>query len=621
MALTRPRAYQIYDIDYKQAVRVITLTSIVLSGGAPNSVDGVSLNLNDRVLVAGQSSGAQNGIYYVTTLGSGSNGTWARSVDTDTTGELLAGTIVMVTEGTQYQDTQWKLTTNNPIVIGTTPLTFVQNYSTNSISAGTSNVVVTSNSNVTISSAGTANVVVVTSTGANVAGAVRATGDVFGKELWSNQSSGDEGGQVNLGIPATNTSLTGQVVIDVYQNRLRFFQGDNARGAYIDLTQAGAGVSTNLLAGGGGGTPGGSNTQVQFNDGGLFGGSAGLTFNKTTNALATTGTFSATGNITGGNLNVTNDIFDTGPLRIITGSSGAISLAPNASNVVVVSTTGASVTGTMSATGNASGGNVTTTGIFSGAGGLQAWSTTTPGLGLGGLHLGSASGTTNAGPAITFGARDASSGTNAQAGIYINSDGSYGTRMYFATTDSYVTGSRVSSYIDHSGIFYVNVRNSATAIANGGTNGVGNIGASGASFNTVFARATSAQYADLAEMYQGDSSYAPGTVVEFGGEHEVTITTTESSTRIAGVVSTNPSYLMNCELNGVNAVAVALTGRVPCQVLGPVRKGDRLVSSSIPGVAHAIDESIYRPGCIIGKSLEDWTEATITSIEVVVGRL
>jgi hypothetical protein len=376
-----------------------------------------------------------------------------------------------------------------------------------------------------------------------------------------------------------------------------------------------------FAGGGGGGSPGGANTQVQFNDNGVFNGSAGLTFNKTTNALSTTGTFSATGNITGANLNVTNDIFDTGPLRIITGASGAISLAPNASNVVVVSTTGAAVTGTMSATGNASGGNVTTTGIFSGAGGLQAWSSTTPGLGLGGLHLGSASGTTNAGPAITFGARDASSGTNAQAGIYINSDGSYGTRMYFATTDSYVTGSRVSSYIDHSGIFYVNVRNSATAIANGGTNGVGNIGASGASFNTVFARATSAQYADLAEMYQGDSSYAPGTVVEFGGEHEVTITTTESSTRIAGVVSTNPSYLMNCELNGVNAVAVALTGRVPCQVLGPVRKGDRLVSSSIPGVAHAIDESIYRPGCIIGKSLEDWTEATITSIEVVVGRL
>jgi hypothetical protein len=104
----------------------------------------------------------------------------------------------------------------------------------------------------------------------NTGGIVSATGDVFGKELWSTQSSGDEGGQLNLGIPATNTTLTGQVTIDVYQNKLRFFQGNSARGAYIDLAAAATSVGTNLLAGGGG-TPGGSNTYVQFNDGGAFG--------------------------------------------------------------------------------------------------------------------------------------------------------------------------------------------------------------------------------------------------------------------------------------------------------------------------------------------------------------
>jgi hypothetical protein len=84
-------------------------------------------------------------------------------------------------------------------------------------------------------------------------------------------------------------------------------------------------------------------------------------------------------------------------------------------------------------------------------GNLAAWNTTTPGTGVGGLHLGAASGTSNVGPAITFGARDASSGTNAQAGIYINSDGTYGTRMYFATTDSYAAGSKVAMSIDHLG--------------------------------------------------------------------------------------------------------------------------------------------------------------------------
>jgi hypothetical protein len=158
-------------------------------------------------------------------------------------------------------------------------------------------------------------------------------------------------------------------------------------------------------------------------------------------------------------------------------------------------------------------------------------------------------------------------------------------------------------------------------IRNGQANGVGNIGTSTVYFNTAFVKATSAQYADLAEMYQGDESYMPGTVVEFGGTQEITITTTESSPRIAGIVSTNPSYLMNSGLTALNSVPVALTGRVPCQVLGPVCKGDRLVSSMIPGVAQAFDASTYQPGCIIGKSLEDWTNATVKSIEVAVGRV
>lgn len=130
MALTKPRAYQIYDIDYKQAVRAVSTTNIVIAGGAPNIVDGVTLSLNDRILVTGQDSGAANGIYYVTTVGTGSNGTWARAVDGDTTGEILSGMVIMVTEGTSYADTQWKLITNDPINLGTTALVFTLNYGT-----------------------------------------------------------------------------------------------------------------------------------------------------------------------------------------------------------------------------------------------------------------------------------------------------------------------------------------------------------------------------------------------------------------------------------------------------------------------------------------------------------
>ena len=129
MGLTKPRAHQLQDIDYKQTARALTDTNITLSGGAPATVDGVSLSLHDRVLVTGQTDASENGIYYVTTVGAGSNGTWARSLDANETGELNGGTIIMVTEGTNHADTQWKLTTDDPITIGSTNLNFALNSS------------------------------------------------------------------------------------------------------------------------------------------------------------------------------------------------------------------------------------------------------------------------------------------------------------------------------------------------------------------------------------------------------------------------------------------------------------------------------------------------------------
>jgi hypothetical protein len=164
----------------------------------------------------------------------------------------------------------------------------------------------------------------------------------------------------------------------------------------------------------------------------------------------------------------------------------------------------------------------------------------------------------------------------------------------------------------------ITVRAAVTAIANGGTSGVGNIGATGATFNTVFAKATTAQYADLAEVYTSDQQYPGGTVVVFGGESEVTQSHSSHDIRIAGVVSTNPAYLMNHDAVGV---PVALQGRVPCRVLGPVSKGDRVVASHIAGVAQVLDPQQYQPGCIIGKALQAIDSTDILVIEVVVGRL
>ena len=144
-----------------------------------------------------------------------------------------------------------------------------------------------------------------------------------------------------------------------------------------------------------------------------------------------------------------------------------------------------------------------------------------------------------------------------------------------------------------------------------------NIGSTTAWWNMVYGKSVQAQYADLAEMYTADITYDPGTVVVFGDTAEVTTTTVSHDTRVAGVISTDPAYLMNAIADGV---PVAMTGRVPCRVQGPVAKGTVLVTSSIPGVAQAINYDLYRPGAVIGKSLEQITDSSIQTIEVVVGR-
>jgi hypothetical protein len=160
------------------------------------------------------------------------------------------------------------------------------------------------------------------------------------------------------------------------------------------------------------------------------------------------------------------------------------------------------------------------------------------------------------------------------------------------------------------------VQFTSAGIENAQANATGNIGNATSYFNTVFAKATSAQYADLAEMYAADAAYAPGTVVSFGGANEVTQSNKDADRAVAGVVSTNPSYIMNAGQAGDNVVAVALTGRVPTSVTGAVDKGDLMVSNG-DGTARA--EADPKAGSVIGKALENFAGDTGT-IEVVVGR-
>ena len=130
--------------------------------------------------------------------------------------------------------------------------------------------------------------------------------------------------------------------------------------------------------------------------------------------------------------------------------------------------------------------------------------------------------------------------------------------------------------------------------------------------------ATESYYADLAENYLADAEYAPGTVIEFGGDAEVTQSTTHGTHRVAGVVSTNPAHLMNSHCEGDNVVAVALQGRVPCNVIGKVAKGDMLVASNVPG--YAIVNNTPAVGSVIGKALGDKLDGERGTVEVVVGK-
>ena len=130
--------------------------------------------------------------------------------------------------------------------------------------------------------------------------------------------------------------------------------------------------------------------------------------------------------------------------------------------------------------------------------------------------------------------------------------------------------------------------------------------------------ASSAKYADLAEKYIADHNYGPGTVLVFGGAFEVTTTGVENDTRVAGVVSTDPAFLMNSGLAETNTVDVALTGRVPCKVMGPVTKGDILVTCATPG--YATVNNTPSPGTMLGKSLENKEADGPGMIEIAVGR-
>jgi hypothetical protein len=133
-----------------------------------------------------------------------------------------------------------------------------------------------------------------------------------------------------------------------------------------------------------------------------------------------------------------------------------------------------------------------------------------------------------------------------------------------------------------------------------------------------------ATYADLAEKYTADEDYEAGTVVLFAGEAELTACGSPASHAVAGIITTNPAQVYNAECTageGEFVVELALIGRVPCKVIGPVHKGDLIVSSECPGFGCAADLDNLKVGTIIGKAITGYNGDTPDGVcEVLVGK-
>ena len=585
--------------------------------GSYTTIDGVTLSNGMRILVKNEAAPANNGIYVRT-----SATVLTRADDFDTPAEMAGGDFTFVTAGTLYDNTGWVMT--DPVTtVGTTAVVWVQFSGAGTYTAGTgltlngsqfniSNTAVTAasygsstaiptftvNQQGQLTAASTAVVVAPAGTlsGATLAAGVTASsltsvGTLGSLSVTGNITSGNLSGTSIVGTltTAAQTNITSVGTLSALAVSGNASSGTAAADtnttqlattAYV-IGQAGSVTPTAIAA------TGAVGTSLRY-------ARADHTHEGVTSVTASTGisTSAADGAIT---------LTNTGVTSLVAGTNIAVSAGTGA---VTVSVTGTVPTATSATTAGtvttAAQGNITSVGTLTS---LSVTGNVTSGNVIA-THFGSGAALSSiTGANVTGTVPSATSATTA------------GTVTTAAQGNITSVGTLTSLTV--SGAITVNSSNAVTAIVNGGSNGVGNIGSASTYFNTVFAKATSAQYADLAEKYTADAEYVPGTVVSFGGNAEVTLTTVHADRRVAGVVSTNPSYIMNSTLEAEHVVTVALTGRVPTRVIGTVRKGDLMVSAG-DGAARAEEHPAI--GTVIGKALENF-DGVEGIIEVVVGRV
>lgn len=483
---------------------------------------------------------------------------------------------------------------------------------------GSSNIQVKLNNDIVLTS-NNLSTVTVTSVGANISGYANITGFANVGNLGTNgfiTALGNITGNTFFG----NGLINGSSNIDINLNS--------------NVTITSNGISTLNITSAGANVTGYANISGNANVGNL--GTTILTAagNVTGQNLLTSGNASATGNVIANNINVGNILSAGG--NIIGANANINGLLTATGNI-----RGANLLtgGLISSVGNITGANLSATNIFANGQINTNGSISTQGNVTGSNIIGNGSQLTS-----LTGANVTGQVANANVSFFANITSTdnanalnYVTFVNTTTGNANLIADSTLNYNPNSKVLTANALSVVANIAAGNiilTGGANTANSfirtrnitTGA--NTTTGNITGnwsltagslfvATYADLAEYYAADEKIEPGTVVMFGGENEIQVCNLQNSTKVAGVVSTEPAYVMNGMLKGDFPTMVALQGRVPVKVTGKIEKGDMLVSA---GNGCAMSNPSPNVGTVIGKSLENFNDE-YGIIEVAVGRL
>ena len=600
--------------------------TLTTSSGTFNTLDGISISTDDRVLVKNEATTANNGIYVKT-----SATILTRADDFNTPVEMAGGDFVFIQQGTTLNDTGFVMT--DPVTtIGTDPATFVQFSGAGSFLAGAGLTLTGSTFSITDTAVtdqaygnGTHNATFTVNSRGQLTNAsnvqiTAAAGVLTGSVLNSSvtDSSLTSLGTIDTGV-WQGSAIQPTYVATLNQNTTGT-AGTVTTAAQPNITSVGTLTGLTVSSTISGSVSGSAATATSATTAGTVTTAAQPTITSvgTLSGLTVTGTIVGSVNGSAGSVagqNVSGEVDFAQVANSVAGAnvSGAVSFATTANAVA-----GANVSGTVSsatsATSATTAGSTTSSATFNNSGSGVASGTAFNG------------GTARTISYNTIGAPSTTgSGASGTWGISVSGSAASATTAGTVTTAAQpnITSVGTLSSLAVTGTSSAGTLQSTTLSAGSAATAGSIIGdwtlTSGSTLN--------ATYADLAEKYTADADYEPGTVVMFGGDAEVQAIGSEANYAVAGIITTNPAQVYNAECvapEGQFVVELALIGRVPCKVIGPVHKGDLIVSADAPGFGKAADPDTVKPGRIIGKAITSYDpqgEMTPDGVcEVLVGK-